>query len=515
MSNSTNQLDQIKHIVVLMMENRSLDNMLGYLYDAGNSPPFNEAPNGQTFNGVSGKKLSNPLGREANAPTVPVSQGTVMSNPNPDPGEDYIEVYSQLYNLPAPQNAGGVPPNPPQPPQMLGFLNNYHDVIKDSSVSPEIIMNCFAQSSVPVTTNLAYYYGVCDNWFSSIPTNTMCNRSYMYAGTSSGNVFNEWTDDHFPFIHPFRNDTRTIFNLLENAGVSWKIYYGSYLLFSTALLTQDQLLDYALSRFSQMEQFYKDASTPGGLPAYSFIEPRYMDSVIYGPENDMHPPSYPHIDGPSNVSQGEMLLYNVYNAILNSPDWDSTMLIITFDEHGGTYDHVAPPAATPPDGVVIPPNQPGGSGFEFNRAGVRVPAIVISPYTVQSQICHTVFDHTSILKTVIECFQLKNEHGNPTRLGKREKNAADLTELLTNPTARTDIPPIPKPAGADVTAQAVKGSRPLTEFQKTLVTAAIKRIADLGGAKLDVSETRKKIRTVRDAEEFLAHHERELRDKQP
>lgn len=115
-----NQLSNIEHVVVLMLENRSFDNILGWLYDPTNQPPFNKKPPAN-FEGVSGKNLSNP-GPNG---TVNVGRGNVLTDPNPDPGEPYEDVYSQLYNVSPTPALGQVPPNPPQPPGMLGFLNNY------------------------------------------------------------------------------------------------------------------------------------------------------------------------------------------------------------------------------------------------------------------------------------------------------------------------------------------------------------------------------------------------------
>ncbi len=410
-----NQLGNIEHVVVLMLENRSFDNILGYLYDPGNPPPFNKKPPAN-FEGVSGKNLSNP---GPNNTTVNVSPGNVLTNPNPDPGEPYEDVYSQLYNVPAPA-LGNVPPNPPQPPGMQGFLNNY--AAQPKVTNPDIIMNCFTPASLPVTSSLAYYYGVCDHWFASIPTQTLCNRSFVHAGTSSGYVDNGG-DNGILFV----NYTPTIFNVLESQGVSWKVYHGSWLIACLSLLTQDQMWHFKdLGRFAHMSQFKKDAKKKGGLPAYSFIEPIYIDSLVWGPENDMHPESWDiHFDGLSNVEQGERLLYEVYTTLRASPDWEKILFVVIFDEHGGCYDHVAPGAAIPPDNIVIPPTQKGGSGFQFNRLGVRVPAIVVSAYTPAQSIVNQVFDHTSVISTVVNRFGLPQN-----RLGARAAAAPDLSSTL-------------------------------------------------------------------------------------
>ena len=207
MASVRNQLSDIEHIVVLMLENRSFDNLLGWLYDPNNPPPFNQVPPAN-FNGVYGKDLSNP---GPNGPVF-VAKGSVTTDPYPDPGESYENVYSQLYNVVPVPPLGGVPPNPPQPPAMQGFVNNY---ALQKGANPNVIMNCFTPASVPVMSSLVYYYGVCDHWFASIPSETLCNRSFVHAGTASGYVNNEGGNGIL-----FVNNTTTIFNLLEQAGRS-------------------------------------------------------------------------------------------------------------------------------------------------------------------------------------------------------------------------------------------------------------------------------------------------------
>lgn len=496
MTTPPNQLGNIEHVVVLMLENRSFDNILGYLYDPGNPPPFNKQPPAN-FEGVSGKNLSNP---GPNNTTVNVGKGNVLTNPNPDPGEPYEDVYCQLYNVTPTPALGSVPPNPPQPPAMQGFVNNY--AAQPKVTDPSIIMNCFTPASLPVTSSLAYYYGVCDHWFASIPTQTLCNRSFVHAGTSSGYVDNTG-DNGIIFI----NYTPTIFNLLESQSVSWKVYHGSWLIACLSLLTQDQMWHFKdLGRFAHMSQFKKDAKKKGGLPAYSFIEPIYIDSLVWGPENDMHPESWDiHFDGLSNVEQGERLLYEVYTTLRASPDWEKILFVVLFDEHGGCYDHVAPGAAVPPDDIVIQPTQKGGSGFQFNRLGVRVPAIVVSAYTPPQTIINQVFDHTSVLSTLVNRFGLPQN-----RLGKRAAVAPDIGAALTLSTPRNDKPPIPKPSSSMLSTLKLGVERltpkPLTELQRTILAGAAYRLGKTGIAPLAASELSKLSNTL-EADAALARHE--------
>jgi len=185
--------------------------------------------------------------------------------------------------------------------------------------------------------------------------------------------------------------------------------------------------------------------------------------------------------GHSNVEQGERLVYQIYNAVRDSPDWDKILLLIVFDEHGGCYDHVCPPPAISPDNLVIRPGEPGGTGFAFDRLGVRVPAIVVSAYTPQETILNTIFDHTSALSTVVKRFTL------PTgRLGKRQEKAPDVSEALTLSNPRQDRPPIPLPGAAEIgvakrvaalgTAIAHANAKPISDMQKRLLVGAAKRL---------------------------------------
>jgi phospholipase C len=470
------QLGRIEHVVVLMLENRSFDNLLGWLYDPANPAPFNQVPPAN-FEGVYGKDLSNPT---TGGQIIRVGKGTDVTAPFPDPGEPFQDVYAQVYGQKTTLFANAVTSEPYRPCNMQGFVYNYELKNPGNLQNAPIIMNCFTPANVPVISSLALYYGVCDHWFSSIPSQTLCNRSFMQAGTSSGYVNNDGSDGIL-----FINNTPTIFNVLSDAGKSWKVYCGGWTITSLVLLTQEQVWDLALQpgRFEHIKDFLADAQKPGGLPAYSFIEPNYIDSVVHGPENDMHPESHAfQLFGRSNVEQGEKLVYDIYNAIRNSPDWEKILFLIVFDEHGGCYDHVCPPtSAISPDGVVIPPDNPGGSGFKFDRLGVRVPAIVISAYTPPGTILNTMFDHTSALSTVV------NALGLPTgKLGERQKAAKDVSDALSLPTARSDRPPIFQPAAADVTvvqrAEALgttlvhARSKPLSDLQRRILIGSAKRL---------------------------------------
>ena len=432
---NANSLSKIEHIVVLMFENRSFDNLLGWLYDPANDAPFNVVP--PDFEGLYGKNLSN---RTVDGRVVPAGKSTDPRGPQPNPGEPFEDVYSQIFDVPR-VAFKDVPAVPPHAANMQGFIRNYMDQ-KDKPKDPTKIMDLLTPKTVPVLSSLAHHYAVCDRWFASLPTQTFCNRSFVHAGTSSGYVNN--AGGGLCFV----NDSPTIFDLLEGAGHSWKVFYGGWLLQSFTLLTQRSMWKYAGSEhFTHLKDFAAIAAKKGGLPGYSFIEPIYFDSLVWGPENDMHPECNPYqFYGPSNLHRGECLLAEVYNAIRNSPDWESTLLIVLFDEHGGCYDHVPPPTADEssvaiaPDDKIIRAGESGGIGFKFDRLGPRVPAIVISAYTPPQTRLHGVFEHTSVLTTVVNCFALPKD-----KFGARQSKAPDVSAGLSLPVPRNDHAPIAEP----------------------------------------------------------------------
>ena len=435
MKEDANPLKRIEHIVVVMLENRSFDSLLGWLYDPANEAPFDIVPS--DFEGLSGKRLSNP---DVSGKEVPAGKTLDPRSPQPNPGEPFEDVYSQIYDVPL-MPFSEVPAVPTKAATMRGFIRNYADQ-KHKPIDPSTIMQSLTPQTVPVLSALAHNFALCDHWFASIPTQTFCNRSFVHAGTSSGYVNNN--GGGLCFV----NETPTIFDLLEEAGRTWQVFAGGWLLQSFTLLTQKSMWKYAFTKhFAHFNDFLRAAGRSNGLPNYSFIEPVYFDSMVWGPENDMHPECNPYeFYGPSNLHRGEALLATVYNALRKSPDWESTLLVIIFDEHGGCYDHVSPPTsdnckvAINPDDKVIERGELGGIGFRFDRLGPRVPAIVVSAYTAAQTRLHDLFEHTSILSTVVNCFNLPKG-----RLGARQSIVLNLGGALNMTTPRGSYPFIEAP----------------------------------------------------------------------
>jgi phospholipase C len=423
------QLNNIDHIVVLMLENRSFDNMFGKLY-----------PKSATFDGLTGTE-SNP---DTNGVPVQVWQNTgtdetTMTIPDPDPGELWTDINTQLFATP---NVG----SPAPVPTMDGFVKNY---VGQTAEPPQNyigknIMHYFTVDQVPVISTLAQQFAVCDRWYASAPCQTWPNRWFVHAATAAGHENNQ--PIHLPNIE-------TIYDRFELAGTEdWKIYFHdvpqAFTLMRLWLLGD---------HFQFYRQFQVDCQT-GQLPAYSFIEPRYF-SDFGSSENDEHPPSV--------VTLGERLIADVYNCIRSSPLWTKTLLIITYDEHGGGYDHAPPPPAAEPE----PPGQ--GQVFNFDRYGVRVPAVLVSPYIQQGTIFRSPgavpCDHTSIIATLRKRFPALG-----AALTGRDAVAPDLDGVLTLPTPSNDGPASIKalPFATSTQAAAVAQTKPLNGMQKALVDLA-------------------------------------------
>jgi len=224
----------IEHVIVVMMENRSFDNVLGALY-----------PSSATFDGVGNTTLPNRWNHKDYWP----KHGTDLTQPDPDPNEEFQFVHHQMFGSPLVIGKDGkAAPPPPPPPTMQGFVADYATAPHVDPTNAPVIMNYFEPADVPILSTLAQQFAVCDRWFASVPTQTFCNRSFVHAGTSSGWVNNQWGSLLHLDLHFLVNDTPTIFNLLENAGVPWRIYYGGPLFLCNAFITQKQLERFAFTR---------------------------------------------------------------------------------------------------------------------------------------------------------------------------------------------------------------------------------------------------------------------------
>ncbi|MFF8359615.1 alkaline phosphatase family protein [Streptomyces chartreusis] len=455
---TTDRSHALDHVVALMFENRSFDTLLGQLYEPGEVA---------SFEGVLGRELSNPIpdwaedrsGRQA----MPFGVADTMDTPNPDPGEEYQHVNTQLFGVIDPDGNRGVlaehmaaPYNAPPPgrtPTMDGFVADYISAFwAEMGRQPKFqeyaqIMAGYTPDQLPVTSTLARGFGTFDHWFAEVPSQTFTNRSFFHAASSSGFVVNA------PYsTFPLENTAETVFERLEAQGLTWRVYVDapSPIPF-TGLIHGPRLRERFATHFVTTDRFMEDAAA-GTLPTYSFIEPN-----LWHGHNDMHPPESALLQGipfdaPSSLLGGEALLEKIYNAVRSSTSPNgsnafNTLLMVVFDEHGGTYDHVPPPAAVPPD----PGAPPGQMGFTFDRLGVRLPAIAISAWVPAQTVVNGVHHHTSVIRTLRERWNL----GSP--LTARDADAPDLAAVLSldRPRDPQDWP--------DVAAQ------PVPEFNQDMV----------------------------------------------
>jgi phospholipase C len=272
---------------------------------------------------------------------------------------------------------------------MQGFVKSYFNQRRDVAHSQKI-MYYFKQADLPVLTNLALQFAVFNRWFASIPGPTLCNRAFAHYGTSFGHV-----DMNVMYINePFKS----IYSRLISATPKHtaKVYYYDT---TSSTLEVANLLQNQPELFGTYQQFRDDCKS-GNLPDYSFIEPNYNDHQTDSGEevaNDQHPDH--------DVQAGELFIAEVYMAIKRNPAlWQSTALLVVYDEHGGIYDHVIPPQC-PKDLFTASANNTGtGFEFKFDRLGVRVPAILISPWIPKGTVVDRVFDHASIPATVTKFF---------------------------------------------------------------------------------------------------------------
>jgi phospholipase C len=360
-------LDKLQHIVVLMMENRSFDHMLGSLKSVN-----------PKVDGVDANSFTNP---DTNGnPVKPQASATFQGQLQPDPDHHFPAVDLQIFG----GNTGAG-----RQANMQGFVKSYFNQQRDVRHS-QMIMYYFKQKDLPVLTNLALEFAVFNRWFSSIPGPTICNRAFAHYGTSFGRV------DLNPIYPP--ESIKSIYTQLINATPkrTAKVYY-----YDTTSSTMEvaNLLQNQPELFGTYSQFLDDCDN-GDLPDYSFIEPNYSDHETDSGEevaNDQHPDH--------NVQKGEMFIASIYQAIKNNPTlWENTALLITYDEHGGIFDHVPPPSC-PKDLFTANENATGtGVPFQFDRLGVRVPTVLVSPWIPKGTVVDRVFDHASIPATVTKFF---------------------------------------------------------------------------------------------------------------
>ena len=315
------------------------------------------------------------------------------------------------------------------------------------------IMKCFPESAVPVLGFLAKQYAVLVNWHASVPGETWPNRQFAHAGTSHGTANIEigyYTDE-------------TIFERLGEG--RWGIYHDGV----AQVWAYPKLWLGGVDHFHGMDRLLRDIAD-GTLPAYAFVEPNHG----FGPgEGNSQHPGNNTVTGDS-FRAGEALIAQIYHALVASPEvFAKTLFLVTYDEHGGFFDHVPPKPVVPPDGIVD-----RKTGFDFSHTGVRVPAVAISPLIPAGTVDETLYEHATIPATVRRQFL-----GESRPLSRREAAAEDLlARLPLLPRPRTNLPAVRPPAAPAAPAAAAAagataapeapGARVLNDFQASLVELA-------------------------------------------
>src|SRR5271166_5599951 len=497
-------MNKIEHVVLLMLENRSFDSLLGWLYEKGrpakNVPEL--TPGQRDYEGLQGLKLQDYENVDATG-TIKVSSirgAKGLNVPNIAPGETFTQVNTQLFGRDFKENEL---PKPGEKPTMKGYVRDYTNLLRhhkyekgDVERYAEQVMQSYTPDQLPVLNGLAEHYAVCDMWFSSVPSQTNPNRAFAFCGTSMGLADNGFLeeDGRAPAIEKLvgykigddRFKAKTIFNALEEGGkTTWMVYResgylpkniaiavdilkaGGSVVSWPALLLSANYLDYlkelssselisdythrlfpeilkiknADSHFTKLDDFHS-AARAGRLPNFTYIQPEWtigetdtggrLKSVLFHQGDDYHPPD--------NLDAGENLVKQIYNSLIsNRAAWEKTLLIITFDEPIGSFDHIPPPAAIPPWGEGKEPGFKREYNFNFDRYGGRVPAILVSPLVQKGTVFRSTtkvpFDHTSLIATILKWRRLESRIPD---FGERTKQAPTFDNIVSLSTPRTD-----------------------------------------------------------------------------
>lgn len=421
----------IKTIVVLVQENRSFDHMLGWMKQLN-----------PEINGVTGEQW-NPIST-ADPNSAKVFFQNNAEYVDPDPGHSYQEIREQIFGNSTDTSA--------DPPPMNGFAQQAESIEKGMS---RTVMNGFRPEALPVYKALVSEFAVFDRWFASVPASTQPNRLYVHSATSHGAMSNESKK----LIEGYAQ--KTIFDSIAESGLDFGIYYQN--LPSTLFYRNLRKLKYT-TKFHRYDLEFKSHAKHGKLPNYVVIEQRYHDLKL-SPGNDDHPSK--------DVGEGQKFVKEVYEVLRSSPQWNEMLFIITYDEHGGFYDHVPTPVKNVPSPDDIVGSEP--YYFKFDRLGVRVPTIMISPWINKGTVVHgptgpypsSEFEHSSIPATVKKIFNLKSGF-----LTKRDAWAGTFEGILQlRDSPRTDCPDkLPEPTKLRPTE--AKEDAALNDFQIELLQLA-------------------------------------------
>jgi len=390
----------IKHVVVLMMENRAFDHMLGWLKE--------DHP---TLDGLTGKECNRVDVHNESSTKYCVNKNAADRAPD-DPCHSFDCTYEEIYGK---KLVNAKPPF--AKPEMSGFVQN---AVRRKH-SPTNPVSMFTIKTAPVLNSFATEYAVFDRYFASVPGPTDVNRAYMMSGTSHGEITN------FNHLWP----QQSYFDFLGQRNISWKAYYQDDPW--AIMYFKDMYEERNHKNVHELDQFFTDLKSDD-FASFTFLQPRMTSHKGL--------PTWQHPD--ASVHAGELLYKSIYEAIKESKFWNESVFIINYDEHGGFYDHVPPPQT----GVPNPDGINANNGFGFDRLGVRLPMVAISPLIPNGTIIHepsaaqkpkatSHFDHTSIMSTCNKIFGIKES------MSKRAEWAATFDDIFTLAEPRVDSPAIP------------------------------------------------------------------------
>ena len=450
--------DLVDTVVIVIMENRSFDHVLGHLSYDGKMPEV--------------RGLERPIGQQAYWNLFETSSFSPWKMPDRgmafDPPHEHHEVKMQLN-----ATAGGKF-------RMSGFVRTYYDKMRADAVKrgmtakaaketyvPGTRIECmgfYPEDQVPISSFFAQNYGVCDNWFCTLPTSTQPNKTFALCGDTP--IY----DTKLRLV----NVDDIVLDWLERNHVRYRVYHDGLSFFTFYPRTWDVMLDKQKRIFRPFESLFVDFAKPAAAdtPQVVFVEPSYASAPHVGSDhpNDNH--------APVPMRAGEQFLRDVYVAMTANPDrWQRTVLLVYYDEHGGLYDH------QPPPNIAYDVRRNGQVEHSFTSLGPRIPGLVVSPLVPPGTALHSLFDHTSVLQFLAEMFTPGTPYS-ATVEARRQQGIASISEALTLAAPRTDIPAAP-PAPAGVAAPQLAATNGPDVMQEAFRGAALDLLA---GRRAEVEE---------------------------
>jgi phospholipase C len=424
---------KIDHVIVVMLENRSFDHLLGYL-------SLSDGKAGLAVEGLrSDQAWQDSYTNLVGAHSYPIHR-LAPGDTNPDdPPHDKSSINTQIHTA----------PKGPGPDEMGGFVQSFLEAHPDS-VDPGFVMGHYDASTVPTYDFLSRNFCVCDHWFASVPLGTQANRLMAMSGES------KVVDNIKPLP-----DQQLVYDWLDARHVPWNVYVsGGYAPFFLMMGRWAPRIVESLAlgngNFHRYGDFQSDWVAAKEFASVAFIEPQYSDAPMSQP-NDDHPPTAP-------ISRGQAFVSGIYDVLISNPArWAKTLMIVTYDEHGGFFDHVPPLSVGTTIGTTT-----------LTTTGIRVPALLISPYVGEGQVFSEALDHTSILQFLGERFASDGTYS--SSVSNRQQHFGRIANALSKqPRATAPVPP--KPASSHVLSAEAPAGVATSSAPQTPNAAAIDAVA--------------------------------------